>query len=141
MKFEVRGLRGGVVEALTLEAATADDARDMARHQQMEVLSMRGLRVSWTRAKRCDLSLFSEELAELLDAGLSVVEAVDTPAHAPRTTEAAEIYRELSSCCGKRTPFQARSQRCRMASAVLCGAHPVGREDQRPARRSGALSR
>jgi general secretion pathway protein F len=95
MKFEVRGLRGGVVESLTLETATADDARDIARHQQMEVLSVRGLRASWTRAKRFDLSLFSEELAELLDAGLSVVEAVDTLAHAQRTTEAAEIYREL----------------------------------------------
>jgi general secretion pathway protein F len=95
MKFEVRGLRRGVVESLTVETATADDARTMALEQQMEVLSVRGLRTGWTRARHFDLGLFSEELAELLDAGLSVVEAVDTLAQAQRTTEAAVIYREL----------------------------------------------
>ena len=55
MKFEVRGLRRGVVESLTVEAATADDARTMALEQQMEVLSVRGLRIGWTRARYFDL--------------------------------------------------------------------------------------
>ncbi len=95
MKFEVRGLRGGVVESLTVEAATTDDARSLALEQQMEVLSVRVLRAGWQRARRFDLALFSEELAELLDAGLSVVEAVDTLAQAQRATEAGDIYRDL----------------------------------------------
>ncbi len=95
MKFEVRGLRRGVVESLSVEAATPADARRLALEQQLEVLSVRALREHWRQRRRFDLSLFCEELAELLDAGLSVVEAVDTLGHAQGGGDAGQVHREL----------------------------------------------
>ena len=95
MKFEVRGLRGGVVESLALDASSADQARRMAGDQRLEVLSIHSPAEPWIGRKRFDLALFSEELAELLDAGLSVVEAIDTLAHQGGHSDAARTYREL----------------------------------------------
>jgi general secretion pathway protein F len=95
MKFEVRGLRNGVVDSLAIEAPTEEDARRLAIDQQVEVLTVRLAQEPWRRRQRFDLGLFSQELAELLDAGLSVVEAVDTLAHQKGEDETAGIYRDI----------------------------------------------
>lgn len=95
MKFEIRGLRAGVVETLSIDATTADDAGRMAVEQRIEVLSVRVLGESLRASQRFDLTLFSQELAELLDAGLSVVEAVDTLAHQQGGNDASKTYIEL----------------------------------------------
>jgi general secretion pathway protein F len=97
MKYEVRGLRLGAVESLCVEAMNPLDARRMAAEQAIEVLSVRRVREHhWQRRQRFDLSLFSQELAELLDAGLSVVEAVETLGQQQqRDNDASKVYREL----------------------------------------------
>ena len=105
MKFEVRGLRGGVVESMAIDAPTVEDARRMASEQQIDILSVRLLREPWRRRQRFDLSLFSEELAELLDAGLSVVEAVDTLAHQQGNNDISKVYRELERSLRQGFPF------------------------------------
>jgi general secretion pathway protein F len=105
MKFEVRGLRAGAVESLAIEAASAADARRLAGDQQLEVLSVRAAHEPWRRRQRFDLALFSEELAELLDAGLSVVEAVDTLAHQQGSNDTAKVYRELVRWLREGLPF------------------------------------
>lgn len=105
MKFEVRGLRAGAVESFAIEAASAADARRLAADQQLEVLSVRSAREPWRRRQRFDLALFSEELAELLDAGLSVVEAVDTLAHQQGDNDTAKVYRELVRWLREGLPF------------------------------------
>ncbi|MBW8829989.1 MAG: type II secretion system F family protein [Burkholderiales bacterium] len=107
MKFEVRGLRRGVVESLIVDAVNADDARRVAAEQQLDVLSVSAPRVPWRRRQRFDLSLFSEELAELLDAGLSVVEAVDTLADQKGDNDVATVYRELVKSLRQGHPFSA----------------------------------
>lgn len=95
MRFQVRVLRQGAVESLAIEAASADDARRAAGAQQAEVLSVRAAAEPWRRQPRFDLALFSQELAELIDAGLSVVEAVDTLAQQTRNADVAQVYAEL----------------------------------------------
>lgn len=107
MKFEVRGLRRGVVESLAIDAPSADDARRLAAEQQLDVLSVKSSSEPWRRRQRFDLSLFSEELAELLDAGLSVVEAVDTLAQQQGQSDTGKIYRELERALRQGHPFSA----------------------------------
>lgn len=107
MKYEVRGLRHGVVESLGIDAASEEDARRLAVEQHLDVLSVRGSREPWRRRQRFDLGLFSEELAELLDAGLSVVEAVDTLAHQQDGNDTSKVYRELVRHLREGHPFSA----------------------------------
>ena len=95
MKFEVRGLRRGIVETLSIDASSLDDARRVAAEQSLDVLSVNSPREPWRRQAKFDLGLFSQELAELLDAGLSVVEAVDTLAHQTVKNDISKVYAEL----------------------------------------------
>lgn len=95
MRFQVRVLRQGTVESLAIEAASADDARRAAAAQQAEVLSVRADAERWRRRPRFDLGLFSQELAELIDAGLSVAEAVDTLAQQTGHADVAQVHAEL----------------------------------------------
>jgi general secretion pathway protein F len=95
MKFEVRGLRRGIVETLSIDAPSLDDARRIAAEQSLDVLSVNSPREPWRRQAKFDLGLFSQELSELLDAGLSVVEAVDTLAHQAVKNDISKVYAEL----------------------------------------------
>lgn len=83
MRYEVKALRDGdVVAKLELDATNAQDARTQAREQGYEVLSVRslgGLHISLgNRQAKFPLLLFSEELLALLNAGLSLMEAIQT---------------------------------------------------------------
>lgn len=77
MQYEARVLEGHAVRTMLLTAYSADEARAMAQEQALRVLTVRPLARLGAAQHRFDLALFSEELAELLDAGLSVVEACD----------------------------------------------------------------
>ncbi len=111
MRFEVRVLRRGAVESLAIEAPSAEDARRAAAEQQAEVLAVRSAAEPWRRRSRFDLGLFSQELAELLDAGLSVVEAVDTLAHQQGSAEVAKVYAELERSLRQGQTFSAALER------------------------------
>ncbi|MCL4472164.1 MAG: type II secretion system F family protein [Gammaproteobacteria bacterium] len=81
MRYEVKTLRDGdAVVALTLDAADVQDARNQASQQGYAVLSVRalgGLHFSLgSRRAKFPLLLFSQELLALLDAGLSLMEAL-----------------------------------------------------------------
>lgn len=83
MRYEVKALKDGdVVARLTLDATDAQDARTQAREQGYEVLSVRslvGLHLSLgSRQAKFPLLLFSQELLALLNAGLSLMEAIQT---------------------------------------------------------------
>lgn len=83
MRYEVKALKDGdVVARLTLDATDAQDARTQACEQGYEVLSVRslgGLHLSLgSRQAKFPLLLFSQELLALLNAGLSLMEAIQT---------------------------------------------------------------
>jgi general secretion pathway protein F len=71
------------VSALDITAATAQDAIRQAESQGYRVIESRTARGNpfsrLSRRKRFDVTLFGQELLTLLDAGLNVVEAIDTP--------------------------------------------------------------
>jgi general secretion pathway protein F len=84
MRFEIRALRPETgVTTMVLDAANAEDAAVQARQQGFAVLKVResrGLNLGGFMsgdARAFPLGLFSQELLTLLEAGLSVVEAID----------------------------------------------------------------
>ena len=83
MRFQVKAVRAqaGVV-ALVVEAANPDDARRQAEAQGLRVLAMRAehgwsLR-GWRRREAFPLLLFSQELTTLLNAGLALIDALES---------------------------------------------------------------
>ena len=85
MHYKVKGVdtRRGIVQ-LTLDAGSADGARHSAEHQGLRVIavepvrSLPGLGEAFTRRRRFPLVLFSQELATLVDAGLSLITALES---------------------------------------------------------------
>lgn len=83
MRFDLRVLRaGGSASTLRLDAADADAATELARQQGYDVLKIKAshalARWSFAEARAFPLGLFSQELLTLLEAGLSVVDAITT---------------------------------------------------------------
>jgi general secretion pathway protein F len=83
MEFRVNAVDAKqAIVALDLDAATAALAADAARHRGLTVLSVQAKGLSWPllngRSSRFPLALFSVELMALLDAGLNLVEALQT---------------------------------------------------------------
>ena len=83
MRYEVKALRGEEdLTALQLDAADANDAASQALAQGYKVISIRA-KAAWPvgfkpRRGHFPLVLFSQELLALLQAGLALVEALET---------------------------------------------------------------
>jgi general secretion pathway protein F len=100
MQFEVKALRArDAIVMLQLEAADTGDARAQAGAQGYTVLAIRARQTwrSWAAPKggHFQLGLFSQELLALVDAGLTLSDAVETLAEKEDRAEAAKILRHL----------------------------------------------
>lgn len=82
MKFEIIAVDAGRnIVSLNLQAATASIALDAARKQGLAVLSVRSRALTLPRLQgepKFPITLFSVELMALLEAGLNLVEALQT---------------------------------------------------------------
>jgi general secretion pathway protein F len=99
MRYEIRALRAAQgVMALSLEASDAADATRQAERLGYTVLSVRARR-AWARmvgrSARFPLVLFSQQLLALLDAGLTLVEALETLADKEARPELRQVYEGL----------------------------------------------
>ncbi len=99
MNYEVKALRADTVVALVLDAADEGDARAQAVAQGYTVLAVRA-RQSWEawrrrRSQGFPLILFSQELLALLNAGLTVVEAIETLAEKEVRPEGRKTLRQI----------------------------------------------
>src|SRR2546423_2915398 len=109
-QFNVLGLdaRQQVV-ALNLEAANAAIAADQARKQGLTVLSLDqpgfSLKRSFGRKKRFPTTLFSVELMSLLEAGLNLVEALQTLADKEAHGERQEVLSGILAAINRGEPF------------------------------------
>ncbi|MEW6612262.1 MAG: type II secretion system F family protein [Pseudomonadota bacterium] len=97
-QFEIRALRepGGVV-SLVCEAADAESAARQMTAQGLAVLAVKP-RASWsglTRRQRFPLVLFSQELLALLEAGLALVEALETLTEKEQRAETRKLLNQL----------------------------------------------
>ncbi|HEX8979137.1 MAG TPA: type II secretion system F family protein [Parasulfuritortus sp.] len=100
MQFQVRALRDGEgVTALTFEAPSAADALEQAKAQGLAVLSVRSHTV-WPihilgYGSTFQLTLFSQELLALLQAGLNLVDALETLAEKETRAEQRKVMRQI----------------------------------------------
>ena len=83
MHFEIRALRAGAgATTLRLDASDADAAMEQVRQQGYDVLKIKATRtlagLSSSEARSFPLGLFSQELLTLLEAGLPVVDSIET---------------------------------------------------------------
>jgi general secretion pathway protein F len=83
MRFEIRALRAGAgATTLRLDASDADAAMEQVRQQGYDVLKIKATRtlagLSSSEARSFPLGLFSQELLTLLEAGLPVVDSIET---------------------------------------------------------------
>lgn len=100
MQFEVKAVRvpGGVV-ALSLDAIDERDAKAQAGAQGYAVLTVKAKQSlqAWVRPRRIQfpLLLFSQELLALMNAGLTVVEGVETLAEKEARPDARQILQQI----------------------------------------------
>src|SRR5262245_50840139 len=88
MRFELRAITSeGRIESLECQAVDAQAARTQIEGRGYTVLAVRArhdLAMLWRRGETFPLPLFSQELLVLLNAGLPLVEAIETLAQKER---------------------------------------------------------
>jgi general secretion pathway protein F len=100
MQYEVKAVRvPGSVVALLLDAVDESDAKAKAGAQGYTVLTVKA-KQSWQkwikpRRSRFPLMLFSQELLALMDAGLTIVDAVETLAEKEANPESRTILKQI----------------------------------------------
>jgi general secretion pathway protein F len=100
MQFRVKALRdAATIEALVLEAVDESDARSQLQARGYSVLTLNAVRSVrlWTRSNRntFPLTLFSQELLSLLDAGLTIVDAFETLLEKEARPENAVVLKQV----------------------------------------------
>jgi general secretion pathway protein F len=108
MRFDVIAVDASQqIVALELEAANAALAAEEVRSQGLSLISLesRGVRLSLARRKRFPATLFSMELVSLLDAGLNLVEALQTLAEKEGYGERQEVLSGLLAAISRGEPF------------------------------------
>jgi general secretion pathway protein F len=94
------------VVALSLEAANATAAANQARAQGLRVVSVESRRFALPRRQaRFQTTLFSMELVSMLDAGLNLVEALQTLAEKERRAEGQDVMSTMLAAIHRGEPF------------------------------------
>lgn len=89
MDYQVKALRGREIVLLNISAAHADDASAQAKARGFSPLGIQAKSTSFIKqgSKKFPLALFSQELLALLEAGLNLVEAIETLAEKEQSGE------------------------------------------------------
>ena len=102
MQYRIKAVDGGRgIVQLTLDAGTADAARQLAEHQGLRVIGIAavrrlpGLAMSLTRRSGFPLVLFSQELGTLINAGLSLISALESLAEKEQDASTRKLLTEL----------------------------------------------
>lgn len=100
MEYEVRARGAGVIITVVIEALNEDDAKRQVAAQSLMALSIKQRSRAWGFAQgeqrtSFALILFSQELLALLEAGLTVVEALDALIEKERRPDVRNILSRL----------------------------------------------
>lgn len=110
MRYRIKALRPGAgVTSLTLEALDEAEATIRLQRDGAQVLSIVAERGSWlaSRKTRFPLLLFTQELIALLDAGLTLTEALETLAEKESRPESRQLIERLLTTMREGRPFSA----------------------------------
>ncbi len=80
MEYQVKAVRGKEMTLLNIVAQHAEDAKSQARAKGYTPIAVntKTLQFKWQTGKTFPLALFSQELLALLEAGLNLVESIET---------------------------------------------------------------
>lgn len=99
MRFYLKAVGKAGVVALTVEAPGQAEARHIAEEQGLRVLSLRAERhwraLRWQARERFALVLFSQELTTLLNAGLPLIDALESLAEKETAPQARKTLTQL----------------------------------------------
>ena len=87
MDFNVKAMQGREVVQLSISALDADEAFAQVKLRGLTPISAKSSQSLLTKSKKFPLMLFSQELLSLLDAGLNLVEAIETLAEKEQDAE------------------------------------------------------
>jgi general secretion pathway protein F len=110
MRYRVKALRPGTgVTALTVEALDESEVAARLQREGAQVLSISPERGNWmaSRRARFPLLLFTQELIALLDAGLTLTEALETLAEKESRPESRQLIERLLASMREGRPFSA----------------------------------
>src|SRR5574340_371235 len=110
MRYRVKALRPGAgMTALTVEALDEAEAAARLQRDGAQVLSIVAERGSWPpgRRARFPLLLFTQELIALLEAGLTLSEALETLAEKEHRAESRQLIERLLATMREGRPFSA----------------------------------
>lgn len=99
MRFRAKVLNAAMqVELVEVDATTADEARRFVESAGVRVLDLRRARSGWSREARqkpFNLGIFNQQLHSLLDAGQTIVDAIDVLGRNDRRGKHRAIYDTL----------------------------------------------
>jgi general secretion pathway protein F len=110
MRYEVKALRGeGEMTALALDAVDAGDAANQARDQGYTVIAIKP-KAGWPVWRKpgtgsFPLVLFSQELLALLEAGLSLMESLETLAEKEQQSDIRKTLAQIIASLYEGHPF------------------------------------
>ncbi|MBW8372229.1 MAG: type II secretion system F family protein [Thiobacillus sp.] len=110
MRYRVKALRPGTgVTALTVEALDEVEAATRLQREGAQILSIVAERGNWlaSRRTRFPLLLFTQELIALLDAGLTLTEALETLGEKESRAESRQLIERLLATMREGRPFSA----------------------------------
>ncbi|MDO9219901.1 MAG: type II secretion system F family protein [Thiobacillus sp.] len=110
MRYRVKALRpGSGVTALTVEALDESEVTARLQREGAQVISITAERGGWLAARRArfPLLLFTQELIALLDAGLTLTEALETLAEKESRPESRQLIDRLLNTMREGRPFSA----------------------------------
>jgi general secretion pathway protein F len=108
MRFEVRAMRAQELVSLEVEAASAEEARARALAASLQPIAVRARGAARARARAgFSVLLFSQEMLNLLEAGLTVVEAIDILAEKEARAESAALLTGIRASLGRGLRFSA----------------------------------
>lgn len=99
MRYQLKAVGKNAVVSLVIEASGPADARQQAEDQGLRVLSLRSMQrlpsLRWSRSESFALVLFSQELTTLLNAGLPLIDALESLAEKESAPQARKTLDEL----------------------------------------------
>ena len=111
MHFELKAItQDGRVESLDFQALDEAGARQQAESRGYTVLALRrkpALSEAWRSSERFPVALFSQELMVLLDAGLPLVDAIETLAEKERRADFRAVLERIGVTLRQGRPFSA----------------------------------
>jgi general secretion pathway protein F len=116
MRYQIRGLSAaGAIQNLSIDAADADDATRQAQAQGLRVLSLAAAQSWFSKSgenrKKFPLLQFNQELLALLNAGINLIEAIQTLLEKEERPDTKRVLSDLNTCLCEGLPLSVALER------------------------------